>query len=71
MKVVILFRMNFEQAGNGKSRRHISGSKIAKGHESVKKHKVSNSQKEYQTHEKPKRRNWRLSPIKVSQCRNN
>ena len=38
---------------NGISRRHIS-----KRHESLKKLKVSNSQKEYQTHEKPKRRNW-------------
>ena len=48
-----------EQAGNGISRRHIYGSKIAKGHESVKKLQVSNSQKEYQTHKKPKRRKWR------------
>ena len=32
--------------------------KIVKGHESVKKLKVSNSQKEYQTHDKPKRRKW-------------
>ena len=44
-----------QQAGNGISRRHIYGSKIAKGHESVKNLKISNSQKEYQTHEKPKR----------------
>ena len=51
-----------QQAGNGISRRHIkNSSKIAKGHESVKKLKVSNSQKEYQTHEKPQRRNWRAS----------
>ena len=38
--------------------------KIAKRHESVKKFKISNSQKEYQTHEKPKRPNWRARCVK-------
>ena len=49
---------------NKKSReRHKSAPclrlKISKGHETVKKLEVSNSQKEYQTQEKPKRRKWR------------
>ena len=35
----------WQQAGNGISQRRIWGSKIAKGHESVKKLKASNSQK--------------------------
>ena len=40
--------------------------KIAKGHESVKKLQVPNSQKEYQPHEKPKRPNWRArGPFRI------
>ena len=36
-----------QRTGNGISRRHVQGSKIAKGHESVKKLKVSNLQNEF------------------------
>ena len=51
--------LGLEQAGNGPCRRHIQGSKIAKGHESVKNKltsvKVSNPRREDQTHKKLKR----------------
>ena len=47
-----------KQVGNGISRRYILGSKIAKGHESVKNSKYQTHKKSIKLKKIPKRRNW-------------
>ena len=54
----LTFRDRNKQAGIGRSRRNIKGSKIAKGLKLVKNLKVLNSQNEFRnTFEKPQRPN--------------